>query len=342
MPLRAVVVLLLLSTSQLAAQADSLQRVRSSELWIPLPGRAVIRDSADWAVLWQRFGRIGRREGELIRPKPPEVRFEDQLLIAVSMGRGTGCDNTARYVHRIREEADSVVVEVGREQSGPRITCMAEINPVDVVSLPRSSAPIAFRPNRDDKPEPGPASWWETPSGSELDSMDPRERGVFMLALALDENTPDSLLVAVAGRLSAVDWTIGDLLLERPGVRRNPDAVFALTHVRSTGEKAKRILLDEHGTSLAGDPSTPGEVLRTLMSEARSGDAYREMAERLLQHPAVRTDQELLLDFTYFAQHYRDLWLQGCDLYLKRWPRTMVLQRNAAGEPITTRSTICR
>ena len=342
MRLCTVLVLLLMSTSQLVGQSGSLERVRSSELWIPLAGRAVIRDSADWAVLWHRFGRIGYQEGQLIRPDPPKVDFQESVLIAVSMGRLSGCDNTAHYVQRIHDTVDSVVVDVGWEELGPNMTCAAEISPVDVVRLPRSSQRIVFHQYWDEVPEPGPANWWQTPSVGELDRMDPRERGVFMLALALDANTPDDLLGGIARGLSDFDWTVGDILLERPAVRQNPDAVYALTRVRGTEKNARRILLEEHGESLASDPRTPAEVLGVLMRELGPGDANRAVWKLLLQHPAVRNDQELLLDFTLYSQHQRDLWLQACSLYLKQWPRTLVVERNAAGEPISFKSTICR
>jgi hypothetical protein len=67
-----------------AQKPVAFKRVDASQLWIPLPGLAVIRDSAHWATLWQRWAQ---------RPPPgfdagwhdtvPPIDFRREMLIAV-------------------------------------------------------------------------------------------------------------------------------------------------------------------------------------------------------------------------------------------------------------------
>jgi hypothetical protein len=114
------------------------KRVDASQLWIPLPGLAVIHDSAHWATLWQRWEQLRGPgpDGAWVHDTVPRIDLRREMAIAVAFGSTSGCDNRQQNVGRIVEWKDSIVVVPRAGLCGPRFTCMMIVEPVDVVREP--------------------------------------------------------------------------------------------------------------------------------------------------------------------------------------------------------------
>lgn len=332
----AVVALLLQAPVPLGAQGDSLTRIPAPSLEIPLPGRAVIRDSARWATLWHRFAEDGWPPRGMERALSA-VDFREHMLIAVSMGSTSGCSNTARYVQAMQRRPDSLVVELGPERGGPRITCMMLIHPVDVVRIPRTDRRIVYRRHREDVPVPGAADWWSTPTMDELERMEERRREIFLTALARDPATSDRLLVAIARHgtwYQETGWGLAQLLLGKEVVRADAEAVFTLARARGVSKEARRLLLERHGAALARDRGTPKAVLAILIDELKFDYAEPDVVHQLVEHPSVQEDRELLRALIHDGRQYREAVREACDVFLTRWPKGMVVLRDTAGRPL--------
>lgn len=316
-------VLVLTVAPSLTGQEQPLSRIPTRNLWIPLPGVAVIRDSAQWELLWRRFERVRWRsdDGTLIHHPTPPIDFRREMLIAVMMGPTSGCSNEARYIQRIIERADSLVVEIGPQHTGPHVTCMAVIQPVDVVRVSRSAKPVAFHSRWQHGSVPERARWWERPSWAELDRMERRKREVYLLALARDPRSTTQDLREIAARTT--DYATASVLVQHPLVQADPLALLPLVRVGdSIGRQARQLLVERHGPQLASDPTTPPATLRVLIEEI---DEWRiqdhaELARILLRHPALRTEQDLLRLFTQRVQLDPEVIAEACTLYLARWP----------------------
>jgi hypothetical protein len=308
--------------AQVDSQASPLHRVPTHELRIRLPGVAVIRDSAAWEQLWRRFEQRATNASGIVHAAVPAVDFRTEMLVAVALGPSSGCSNEERNIRRIVERSDSIVVVFGPAHEGPRFTCAAVIEPVDVVRLRRSSKPVAFHPDRPEIPTPLPATWWWRPKPAEFDTMSEVERGVFATALAQDPGTPLSTLAELARNSGTRAWWIGRELLRRPDVRGSADVMMALARWGGdVGRDARDSLFTRHGRALAGKRGTPSDVLGMLIEQLGGPwTPYRqEVARLLLRHKKVRGDRDLLGDFIFRVQNRPDLIAEACPLFLARW-----------------------
>jgi hypothetical protein len=320
------------------AQGQTLRRIPSERLSVPLPGVAVIRDSAAWRTLWLRFAKLSRRNDVLERPGAPPVRFSDSILVALAPGGANGCSNSLRMVRSIEEHADSVVVRYSSTGLAERgsgtdfmyVTCAAFFTPIDVVALRRTSRLIVFRPAAGQAALPA-ARWWDRPSMAEIDTMPERTRIAFLDALALDPRVRGRYLVEVARR--PVNGWVAELLLGRPEVRGDWRALRAISaHGDELGRIAQRLLIERHGMRLAADPDAPRDLLALVMNDLldRGSEAQwranlprRERRARALAHnPAVLRDYELLGRLTYAAQWLPAVNQEVCAAFLARYPLT--------------------
>jgi hypothetical protein len=306
------------------SQAARLNRVPTHELRIRTPGVAVIRDSVTWALLWRRYEQLAWVDTGIVHATVPVVDFREHMLVAVALGSTSGCGNVAHYVRRIVERSDSVVVVFGPAHEGEELTCMMLIDPVDVVRLPRSSKPVAFRPDRGELRVPPPARWWLQPQPAELDRMPVRERVELMLALARDPATPLETLEAIARRLARADSHVGADLLRRADARSNAALVTGLFRLGSdVGRQAGEVLFAQHGTALAGDPGTSADILALLVGKLGGQWTLQrqQVAELLLRNATVRANRELLGDYIYWVQPHPTLSREACRVYLAQWSR---------------------
>lgn len=317
----ALVIVAVLFPERARGQDIDLVRVPTQSIMIPLPGVAVIRDSAHWARLWQRFEAYAHRsDGSLVRSVPPPIDFQRYMLVAAALGSLSGCSNQAHWVRRIRQNPDSIVVTVGPPFEGPEVTCMMIIEPLDVVRISRSAKPIYFRPALVATPVPDTASWWIAPDWPAWDAMDPSRRGVFLTAWARDLTTPLADLEEITRRRGR-DWTIAHVLLERPEVLQSPVALLNLVDAADEyGRQARHLLLAKFGLRLAGDPNTPPAALLVLIEELTHDAAFPETAKQLMANERVRQDQQLLKALTRWSQRYPGVYREACRLYLARWP----------------------
>lgn len=344
---------LMLAALQAAAPADretELDRVSAHELTIGVPGHAVIRDSSRWKTLWHRFARLKGRGDSIFQAPPPDIDFNRHMVVALSLGAQTGCSNSARYFTAVRTYDDSVVVDRGRGESrrepsrGDRIliTCPMQQEPVDLIRIDRSEAPVVFHRNGKRATEPGPAPWWEEPSLMELAQME-SHRGFFVNALVFDPTTPDSVLVGLARRPEWLGsgWVM-HRIFELPAVRADFQAIFALAEAMdgSDARQARRLLVERHGMALASDPATPPAILDLMIQELKRDYADPELPRRLLRNPAIRDDPVRLGGFIQAVQHYQDTMRAACDIYLARWPKTIVVRRDSLGRTVY-RTVLC-
>jgi hypothetical protein len=121
-------------------------RVPTRDLWVATAGEWVFRNEQDWHEFWAKHW--NNRQWQPPPPPPaPAVDWTTDLLVAVSEGTSSGCDNAARYINRVMLSRDSTVVVIGPEKYGSdEMTCSAVIEPVDVAVIPRDHyGPIVFR-----------------------------------------------------------------------------------------------------------------------------------------------------------------------------------------------------
>lgn len=133
-------------------EAVPFRRVGAGGLAISLPGVMVIRDTAAWHALWRRFPREGAT--------PPTVDFAREMVAAVSRGYTSGCSHSAIYVSGVERGRDTLFVVLGHPSDfGPEVTCAMEIEPVDLVVVPRGDLPVRFVGYTGAYRVPGPARW---------------------------------------------------------------------------------------------------------------------------------------------------------------------------------------
>jgi len=296
------------------------KRVDASQLRIPLPGIAVIRDSAHWATLWQRWDQ---------RPPPgygagwhdtiPAIDFRREMAIAVDFGSTSGCDNRQNNIGRIVEWKDSIVVVPPAGLFGPRFTCMMIVEPVDIVRVPRSDKRVVLHLERRLKPLPA-APWWWQPSAPEFEAADSTRRAAFVDALTRDTATAPATIEAIARFTATHEWGYEFLLLERREVRSSIPALMALMRARGDmRDSALAILIRDFGATMAQDPAAPRDFLIQLIR--RLGDGSAQMHDRavdLLQNPTVASDSGLMATMIAALPDSAQL-REACRRYLARW-----------------------
>ena len=314
---------LVVCTAPATSQTIPLRRVPMHQLRIPLPGVAVIRDSATWKRLWMRYEERAYGDSGVVHAAVPAIDFRTEMLVAVSLGPSSGCSNSAQNIGQIMERSDSIVVVIGSAGEGePHLTCDMIIEPVDVVRLRRSAKPVAFHSYEPGNPTPSIATWWSQPSPAELDRMDEVERAVITAALVRDPATPLSTLDTIVGRLRVEDGEIVNDLLRRPDVLASTELLIALARLdKHGGSDAENVLVVRHGLALAGDPATPGDVLGMLIEHLRGPwtPHHQEVARLLAQNPTVWGTEALLRQFIFLTQNRRDVSGEACKVYVARW-----------------------
>ncbi len=121
-----------------AVQFETLER--GSNAGYDEPWCGVVRSREELEALWNRLYR--RRTPT---PSPPELAFEDGVVIAAFMGRRpTG--GYAIEVNSVVQSGDELVVEISRREPGPgEIVTQALTSPYHVVWLELDNPEIAVR-----------------------------------------------------------------------------------------------------------------------------------------------------------------------------------------------------
>ena len=317
----AVAGLVVAATSACAQKPVHFTRIDASPLRIALPGLAVIRDSAQWVTLWQRWDGAKRWAGitgAIVHDTIPRIDFRHEMAIAVALGQTSGCSNVQRNVGRVVEGKDSIIVFPPPGLFGPRLTCMMEIEPVDVVRLPHSGKRVVFHAFGLRRPLPS-ASWWWSPSAAEFDAADTAKQSAFAVALIVDPATPFTTVEAIT-RYAVADPVLSQLLVaDRPEVRTNVRLLTMLAR-SSAGDSALAVLFRDFGTTVAADSSTPRDVLIKFIRHLGPRTAgSHDVAARLLENPTIATDSQLVVRIVDAVQD-RDLRATACRLYWAHWP----------------------
>lgn len=316
-----ILIVLAVVAHPLEAQVASFEPVESAHLSPPFAGAAVVRDSARWVTLWQRFGRPDAN-GAVAPSMIPTIDFLTEMVVVVSPGPRSGCSNRVSIIREVIQTVDSVVVGVGRRPSddgGLQITCMMVVYPVEIARLPRTSRPVVFRGPQD---WIAPAEWWNEPTPEELDRMPEQKRRTFWQALARDPATPSTTIAHIAGRLTNQDWGLSQRLLSRPEVRESPAILTDLALLeRDAGQEAQRFLFDRFGLELAESDSTPLSSLRALLNELtrRRDSPPFGISRALLRHPRILEDRDLLIQLARDIRPFPELRAEACREILTRY-----------------------
>jgi len=313
--------LLLTAPSALAQQPVAFIRIDASALRMPLPGFAVIRDSAAWITLWQRWSQLGwlPTDGSWVHAAAPQIDFRREMAIAIARGESSGCANVQKYIARVVEWRDSIVV-IPTIPPGPEVTCMMMIDPVDVVRVPRSDTRVVLQAEERWRTRAPPATWWWQPSAQEFESADPATQAVFELPLTRDSGTSRATIEAIA-RYSVVHPLVAqDLLLQRPEIRSNLRILTMLAGAHDAyGDSAVADILRRFGAIAVSDPAMPRDVLvRAVRLLAPRSAQGHEVAANLLRNPTFVTDSGLLVNLLSRVRD-PDLRVEACRDYLARW-----------------------
>jgi hypothetical protein len=114
------------------------QRYSASYSGFDQPARLVVRDAAAWQAFWEQM-----YVGYLPQPPLPAVDFSNQMVIAAAMGKRSSGGFTIS-IENVSPGAE-VLVKVVSTSPGPCCgRTLAVTQPVDVVVVPRSDAPVRF------------------------------------------------------------------------------------------------------------------------------------------------------------------------------------------------------
>lgn len=289
---------------------------------VPLPGVAVVRDSATWATLLRRFGHApyGRVYGEL--PDPPQVDFRREMLVLVGFGRRPGCIEL-QYIDHVLVRPDSVLVAVrGPDNNAePTTSCYPSGNLVDIARVRRRDLPVAFVPATRGSRVPPPATWWWTPTPAEVARLGVKGLGPRVEALLRDPQTPLPVVRALV--TADKEGVIVASAVNRADVADDRSLLFELARRRITQGQASWLLVHQHSKTLEPDPATPPNLLRLLITRLYelSPLERRSSAERLFANPRVRADSTLLGELVYRVRADTVLSERTCRAFRGRWPR---------------------
>lgn len=326
----AVLTLLTLSCAGRVLTAQGVDRAGiagASRLEISMRGTAVVRDSAAWTTLWHRFGPDDFSDTDAARHPPPRVDFNRYMVVIVAGGPGSGCGNGARYVERVVQRRDTLLVDMRGRAGGAAgfyATCLELVNKIDVVRVPRGSKTVVFLGHP--RWLPPPARWLDPPDLARLDRASVKERAFFLRAWARDPRTPSNVAVAMA-RLPAHNISaVADELLKRSDVRADPLALASLAAFRgSPGTDARRLLFDRHAATLLRNRRAPAATLGALIDELGVREPKPEaVASALARHPGVQRDRQLLLRLIRATGTLDNVREYACGIYVRRfpsWPR---------------------
>lgn len=343
------------------ADTVTFRRVSSDALWIPEAGWALITEPGRWEKLWRDYGaETTTDDGTIHVPAAPAVDFNHRQVLAVSLGPSSGCSNRIQLVERVIDEPSERVVIINLfHDDAPLVTCGMNIEPVDLVLLPRSPKPIRLAITSDRQgrapPLPPPAAWWVPLSAAAaLDTgRTPAERRAYEVSrrvLPRDPSLPftDYRILAVAAYQSR-DWVIRHKLLRNPRAMSDKTVVAWLAADRDADRTVRLDFLARFGLVVASDPGAPRpwlELLTELLTyhETVGTDGqprYPEVALALTRNTTILEDSVLAGRLTYATQWYRDVHAAACRAYLERYPATIVFERDSGGAPRVTFTAYC-
>ena len=99
----------------------------------------VISTEDEWKKVWSQVS-----SPQLLKPALPEVNFETEIVIAVSMGeRQTG--GYGIEIKRIVRHVEEIIVEVEEQHPRPdSLVTMALTQPYHIVIIPKFDLPVRF------------------------------------------------------------------------------------------------------------------------------------------------------------------------------------------------------
>lgn len=106
---------------------------------IVAPRQVVVRDAAEFAILWQQHGAS-------LSPAPglPKVDFTTQMVIALFAGASAPCHDIS--LQRVFVSGDKLVAEYQEHDAGPGVACIAaQTSPMQLSVVKRSDAALEFR-----------------------------------------------------------------------------------------------------------------------------------------------------------------------------------------------------
>lgn len=264
---------------------------------LPIPGIALIADSAQWQLLWTRFQSRGfGPNGPTFAPLPP-VDFSRQSLLAVSLGGWDGCLSTS-FVRRLTETKDSLVVEYGYpDLPKGTVTCDWLEWPVDLVLLPKVRKPLKGM-SRNGPTVATPPPWWDNLGVRDLPQIPEAWRGAYLQANAVDPRTTFDQLLALADWAGAKgDFSPGAFLIEDRRIRTSPRALVSLMGPGDGVGRTARDLLSRFSPDfIATDTTIPAPVVRTLVAMVSTGAADSALTATLARTPRVLADSQLLVE----------------------------------------------
>jgi hypothetical protein len=281
------------------------EHVAGGELALAEPGVLVVRGQDEWRTLRLRYGH--NPPGA-----EPPADFRREMLAVVSYGPTSACSDRARHVWRVEKSPDTLFVVLAYpEYPGPtpEWTCMAIVEAVDVVRLPRTEVPVRFVGYTGGWPVPPPARWLDRYTAAEMDTL-PHEVGrLHRVFLARDSTTPPSELRHLSESLRAdPNAELFSTLVKNPTVQAHAELLANLAAMTGADggyrrEEIAPVLLARHGRRLARERATHPEVLRTLLWELDRTQGHGDVVRLLIRHPTVLNDRELLWDAYRYLVH---------------------------------------
>ncbi|MBW3656406.1 MAG: hypothetical protein KY444_09870 [Gemmatimonadetes bacterium] len=281
------------------------EHVAGGELAIAEPGVLVVRSHDEWRTLRLRYAHNPPRAD-------PPADFRREMLAVVSYGPTSACTDRARHVWRVEKSPDTLFVVLAfGGYPGPiaEVTCAMVVEPVDVVRLPRTDAPVKFVGYTGEYRVPPPARWLDRYTAAETDTLPPELGRLHRVFLARDSTTPRSELRHLSETL-LVDTNVPLLsaLANNPAVVGDAELLAELAAMTGDSGSYRReaiapVLLARHGRRLARERGTHPEVLRTLLWELDRTQGNDDVARLLIRHPTVLNDRQLLWDAYRYLVH---------------------------------------
>lgn len=134
------------STAECAPGSKAWRDVASgSQSNIEEATRQVIQDQEQWRKWWQRHNTVEERIGGKTRPKPaPKVDFEEETVLAVTMGRRSTGGYAIRFIE-VRRKEDVVTAVLQIKSPGPEeMVTMALTSPFAIIAIPKHEGCVEF------------------------------------------------------------------------------------------------------------------------------------------------------------------------------------------------------
>lgn len=101
---------------------------------------AVFRTEAEWDAFWNAH--VDTQEGA-DTPPPPQINFDEHMVIGLFWGTITGCSGEVDAIQDVRAGGNEIVVRAEDWTSGA--TCMALVQPRQVIKIAQTDRPVTFR-----------------------------------------------------------------------------------------------------------------------------------------------------------------------------------------------------